>query len=139
MSNCKDPLHIPSAKLVVYHPFTGEEVLILNKALLDQQNCWTNLENIKRLHEDRLRLEYLVEESSTPYIYNEDWTQTQFDLQDAWGFPRDEKYHRFWDRPLCKCPKMDNDDRWPTGNYIISDDCPLNGKGAQVSEKDTDK
>lgn len=55
--------------------------------------------------------------------------QIEYLLQDAWGFPRDKKYHKFWWAINCTCPVSDNMDRYPTGNYIVNSDCPLHGEG----------
>jgi hypothetical protein len=56
-------------------------------------------------------------------------TELEFQLQKAWGFQQDSKYHKFWERPRCTCPKMDNDDGYPYGYYTISGVCPLHGSG----------
>ena len=50
----------------------------------------------------------------------------EFKLQELWGFPQDGNFHRFWEAPKCKCPKMDNKDRYPH-RQIISSKCPLHG------------
>lgn len=55
------------------------------------------------------------------------WTTNEFALQRLWGFSEDAKYHRFWDAKGCTCPKMDNDDAYPTGYYIVNRLCPLHG------------
>jgi len=120
-----DLLHIPSARLVVW--YKGEEALMLNKALLDQQLCWENLERLKDLHVRRLEIEDAMEDRS--YVTTNIWTEIQFQLQDAWKFPRDSRYHRFWDIPSCTCPKLDNDDRYPSDLYIIDMSCRLHGNG----------
>lgn len=54
-------------------------------------------------------------------------TDLEFVLQDAWRFPRDIKFHKFWERPGCSCPKMDNEDAWPTGYYVRIGDCLIHG------------
>lgn len=54
--------------------------------------------------------------------------EIEFALQDAWGFEREDRFHKFWIRPHCRCPKLDNEDRYPTGYYIMSDACPLHGE-----------
>lgn len=54
-------------------------------------------------------------------------TGIEFELQELWGFPMDIKYHKFWERPRCKCCKMDNEERAGTGYYIINENCPLHG------------
>lgn len=55
-------------------------------------------------------------------------TQIEYELQALWGFKKDKKYHKFWNLPGCQCPKMDNDDIWPSGYYITSGSCPIHGK-----------
>ena len=117
-----DDLHVPNADLVVWH--NGKEHMMLNKSLLDQQNCWENLEWIKELHGLRLVLEGQLAEEATPEGLGE-WTDIQLLLQEAWGFPVDDKFHRFWDMKGCLCPKMDNNDAYPAGHYVISSDCPV--------------
>lgn len=54
-------------------------------------------------------------------------TDLEFVLQDAWRFPRDIKFHKFWERPGCSCPRMDNNDAWPTGYYVRSGGCLIHG------------
>lgn len=51
----------------------------------------------------------------------------QYRLQDAWKFPKDICYHKFWLLPKCECPKMDNDDAYPTGRYVMNSACPIHG------------
>ena len=143
MSDYKDPLHVPSADLVVWH--NGKEHMMLNKALLDQQNCWENLDWLKELHESRLVLEDEIADTVeqraaggndertvallklSMELYLEEWTSIQFLLQEAWGFPEDVRFHRFWDMKGCKCPKMDNNDSYPSGFYITGGDCRVHG------------
>ena len=48
-------------------------------------------------------------------------------LQLLWFNRVDLNYYRFWDIPKCGCPKMDNSDRYPYGNYIISEGCKFHG------------
>ena len=129
MVKYKDPLHIPSAQLVVSH--NGKEILLLNKALLDQQNCWKNLDKLKALHEERLELEDMMHASNDPgflILCDTLYTQIEFELQDAWGFPRNANFHRFWMRPKCTCPHIDNEDSYPFGFYVTVGNCPLHGK-----------
>lgn len=57
-------------------------------------------------------------------------TDLEFRLQKAWGFSQDINFHKFWERPRCTCPKMDNDDTYPYGYYTTSLDCPLHGRGS---------
>jgi hypothetical protein len=48
-------------------------------------------------------------------------------LQEVWKFGVNQNYYRFWEVPRCTCPKMDNDDSYPYGRYVISSNCPLHG------------
>lgn len=48
-------------------------------------------------------------------------------LQLQWFNKVDMKYYRFWDIPKCVCPKVDNTERYPYGNYIISENCKFHG------------
>lgn len=59
---------------------------------------------------------------------NEVATELEFGLQKLWGFPLDYDWHRFWEIPGCACPKMDNEDRYPYGNYIINQKCRIHGE-----------
>ena len=123
----KDPLHVPSANLVVWHK--GKETLMLNKRLLDQQNCWTNLEAIKACHSEKLHIYDEMNETDDTgllMLFDALLTQIEYELQGLWGFPLDIKYHRFWERPKCTCPKLDNADWYPV-RQVISGDCPLHG------------
>lgn len=51
----------------------------------------------------------------------------EFLLQDAWGFPRNEDWHRHWEVPNCRCPPLDNMDAYPYCSYI-SGACPVHGE-----------
>ncbi len=53
--------------------------------------------------------------------------EIEYELQQAWGFPKSTKYHKFWETPTCTCPKMDNEDRYPSGNYVVMTSCPVHG------------
>jgi len=112
----------------------GRIITRINPLLLDTQNCWDRLEDIKELHKVKYMLMVEMKAAYDAGLrkdvltsYAERITEIEFKLQDAWGFPRNNYYHRFWDLPGCKCPKMDNDDRWPTGMYVYSGDCPIHG------------
>lgn len=122
-----DPLHIPYAELVVTN---RDESMTLNKSLLDRQNCWQNLDLIKSLHMERMELEHVMELVSNPSHLKElfqIWTDIQFDLQEAWGFPRSKDHHMFWTVPRCTCPVLDNRDSYPSGYYYIASKCPIHG------------
>jgi len=133
---CEDimpDLHIPTKELVVYH--NGKGVMVLNKNLIDSQNCWHMLSVLKTLHSVRLCIEDGMKTESEKDkpdeqvmdVFNEMWESNQFNLQEAWGFPKDSKFHRFWDIPACECPRMDNSDNYPYGHYVTSGGCNIHG------------
>jgi hypothetical protein len=131
----KDPLHVPSIKLVV--SFNGIPKMMLNKQLLDKQNCWDRLDLIKQLHEERFSIEErmtAVDENSTgleAYTLDKEWCANQFALQRAWGFPENNAFHAFWSIPTCKCPRLDNSERYGYGSFFISESCHLHWKSLQ--------
>lgn len=125
-SNYIDPVHIPTGSLVVF--YEGQPKIMLNKALLDQQNCWENLEAIKEVHWLKLMFNELIRETNSLKELKElvkDITECEFELQRLWGFPEDIKFHKFWLTSGCTCPKLDNEDIYPSTNYWISGNCLL--------------
>jgi hypothetical protein len=74
-----------------------------------------------------LKHQYTCKEISAS-TYVELWEQNEYRLQELWGFPKDPNYHRFWEMAGCTCPKMDNEDAYPTGYYTRSGNCPLHGE-----------
>lgn len=116
--------------------YQGEPKLTLNRRLLDSQDCWDNLETIKSLHRDRFRIEEslgVVNDIDQLNILTNKWTEVQYNLQTAWGFEMNSNFHRFWEIPACTCPSMDNMDRYPTKDYLISDNCKLHGREGYMS------
>jgi len=112
----------------------GRRGIILNSALLDQQRAWDNLETIKGLHKAKLQLYQELYEMDEDNLDSErckeiagEITELEFQLQDAWKFPRDSNFHKFWETPRCICPTMDNNDAWPVGYYVIVATCPIHG------------
>ena len=104
---------------------------MINYDLARQRNL--NAETIAKIetlqsHRDNLATEYKAGHIG-PRLYKDAWTANEFALQKLWGFSEDYKFHRFWDMEGCKCPKMDNDDSYPTGYYVTIEDCPLHGWG----------
>jgi hypothetical protein len=55
------------------------------------------------------------------------WYETNVLLQKLWKFDLDEKYIKFWEFPRCTCPKMDNDDNYPSGYYVTVQNCIYHG------------
>jgi len=57
-----------------------------------------------------------------------DWVENEYMLQNLWGFPESSAYHKWWSLPQCTCPKMDNEDAYPVGYYVMNDSCPMHGQ-----------
>lgn len=111
----------------------GNLVSKINQALVKRQGIGDErLAKIQALHERRYLLiqemEQLPRESGFLLkIGAEAITEIDYELQELWGFERNREYHRFWELPHCTCPKMDNNERYGTGMYIINQDCPIHG------------
>ena len=55
------------------------------------------------------------------------WFNNEKLLQKVWKFDNNDSYIKFWTFPKCTCPKMDNEDRYPIGFYIVNGECPIHG------------
>lgn len=54
--------------------------------------------------------------------------QIEFDLQEAWKFPKNTDWHSWWFQvPHCKCPNLDNWDLIGTKLAIVNESCPVHG------------
>ena len=51
-------------------------------------------------------------------------------LGEIWFGKADLSYYKFWEVPRCICPKIDNEDIYPSDSYYYSMGCPLHGKKA---------
>ena len=110
-----------------------DEGIRLNEHLILQQNLSEyEVLQILKLHEYRLtiRAKMRALPSDNPKIkaYAKELEQIEFLLQDAWKFERNINYHKFWEAPHCTCPKMDNEDAWPSGYYVKALVCPVHGE-----------
>ena len=50
-----------------------------------------------------------------------------FEIQEAMGFEKSKKFHKWYETPKCICPKSDNRECLGTDYRIIAQDCPLHG------------
>lgn len=122
-------MDIQDKDLIVWHGIVP--MFRINKNLLIRQKCEANLKDIITQHELKLQIyDWIREESDTAILkeYSRWLTDIEFTLQELWNFPKDQNFHRFWDTENCLCPKLDNDDSYPTGYYSINVRCPLHGK-----------
>lgn len=105
-------------------------VMRINARLVFSQKCEKNVPAILEKHLERLEVHIAMMETDDQdllQIYDQMYTDVEFELQDLWGFPRNANFHRFWERPKCGCPRMDNED-WYPHRSVISGDCPLHWK-----------
>ena len=56
------------------------------------------------------------------------WLENERSLQKLWGFEENDNYIKWWNVPKCGCPKLDNEDAYPTGYYTTSGNCLIHGK-----------
>jgi hypothetical protein len=106
----------------------------LNYEMLKRQKCTSDeIRLILELAKDKYEL---YKEMYTAALQNDSRklkllakkvTKIEYALQRLWHFKRDKKFHRFWEMPGCKCPKMYNAEVWPTKYYITNDNCPIHG------------
>lgn len=88
------------------------------------------LKKIVDLHVQRILLEESFvspTNTMTGEEYHEQWTKNQCDLQNLWGFGVDYNYHMFWRMSGCDCPKLDNQDNYPSGPYYFNSSCKVHG------------
>ena len=69
---------------------------------------------------------------SSPYSnfkeMHQDLHELDFSIQEAFGFPQNKDFHRFWEYPGCSCPYIDNFDTWGTSSHYYNENCPVHGK-----------
>ncbi len=123
-------------KYGVYHH--GELKFFVNKDLLKKQKVLHNLKKIKELHVYALGITELmiqmnpISDEEDLRTCDEELTEIEFKLQELQGFKRDVIYHQFWRRPHCRCPFLDNCERYPTENSIVNGNCPLHAPKTPV-------
>lgn len=107
----------------------------LNYEMLKRQKCTsTDIKGILKLAEEKRRLFAMMYTAALQNNSRElkslakDVTEIEYMLQKLWHFKKNKKFHRFWEMPGCKCPKMDNAEAWPTGYYVYNGNCPIHGK-----------
>lgn len=117
---------------------SGEVLTTLNRRLAERQAITDEqLDALKTSHQ----LRWMLFETAKQ-VYNKPVTlqmlASMFDAleteqQKLWNFPADPNYHRFFDFPGCKCPKMDNAEAMGTQYRIYSGDCSIHGSVPKVS------
>lgn len=110
--------------------------IFLNRLLIKRQGCTVEtVEKLKQVHYERMGVIKRMEETDDPValqVLNKSIIEIDFKLQELWGFPQDPNYHRWWEVPKCKCPKLDNSDNYGTKYRIIRGDCPVHNMPKEI-------
>lgn len=104
---------------------------VLNPELLQsQKRSLEDIAEILGLHARKIALFKDMETANEFSLeaYGRELREVEYALQRAWNFPQSAKYHKFWEVPRCTCPKLDNAERYPTGNYVINETCLVHGE-----------
>jgi len=105
----------------------GKAVLTLNSRLAKIQ-CVSEeqIRNLKYLHYEKYKLFEQCKVQTDVNLLRMLAAMLElieYELQRNWNFPLNKNFHKFWNIPGCSCPKMDNEDAFPTGYYVHSDSC----------------
>ncbi len=117
-------------KYAVYSEDTGELLFIISKEFVAKYKAEDKLSKLKQVYRTKGQLYKLIEEEKDPELlraFAEDVTECEYELQRIYGFVLNKDYHRFWETPKCLCPIQDNLDRYPSDNYVYSQQCTLHG------------
>ena len=109
----------------------NDQTVTLNEDLIAKQGIdGEAIAEILGLHAKKLALFEAMKaaEEFSLEAYGRELRDNEFALQRAWGFPQSAKYHRFWEVPRCTCPTMDNEERYPSGMYVVNGNCPVHGE-----------
>lgn len=104
----------------------------INPHMLESQNAWKNLKRLRELIYEKLEIEYEMLKTNDVdllYLFDKLYDIVELEIQDCFNFKKDFNNLRFWRRPKCLCPKMDNADLWGTSMKVINNECPLHGDG----------
>lgn len=107
------------------------DCVFLNPDLIRKQKLtWLKVKLILSLHKEKFKILDMMQKSTNIKLIRRGAkaiTYIEYDLQSAWGFKKDKKYHRFWEVPHCTCPKFDNEDVYPSNYYVINGSCLIHG------------
>jgi hypothetical protein len=99
--------------LAIKQKVTDEQ---LSALILSHQLRWLLFETAKGITEP-LKLQMLANV----------FTALEFEQQKLWNFPQDQNFHRFFEFPGCKCPRLDNLEALGTPYRITAQNCPIHG------------
>lgn len=108
----------------------------LNRELLVRQGVSKESEQaLLRTHKIKALLVEEMELTDDPALLRQ-LAQTIEELETCqqilWNFAPDPTKHYWWAYPKCKCPKLDNQERWGVDQRIISMDCPVHGNTSKA-------
>ena len=109
----------------------GNSKIKLNKHFIEKQDAMDNLDDLKSCYRQKLEIYNSIIVDNDPKQFKEFarlLTNLENEIQELFNFEANINFHRFWETPKCKCPKLDCEDAWPTGYYTISGDCPFHGE-----------
>lgn len=66
-------------------------------------------------------------EKTKLHIIAEHISDIEYELQEAWGWVRDDLWHRTWLLPHCECSTTANISAYPHHRFV-SPKCPVHGK-----------
>jgi len=118
-----------SESFIVEYP--GREPFYINPNLCKKQKI--TLEGLGELRTLHLGVQNILnamehtDDVGTLKVLNMEWKRLQFELQQVWGFEQNANFHHWYTVPKCRCPKIDNAERWGTGYGIVSGACPIHG------------
>ena len=110
----------------------------VNLSLAEERGLsYDDIRIVETLHKvrDRIHKKLKAKEAEpTPAVskFLEDIEET---LGEIWFGKADLSYYKFWKVPKCTCPKIDNEEiypSWASWAYYYSIDCPLHGKKARL-------
>jgi hypothetical protein len=105
-----------NVKLAKHHNLSDEQIATIREIYtrkIDVLDCMAEMDPNDPADES-----FIVE--SDKYL-----DECEAELQKAWGFEVNSNWYRFWERPHCTCPKLDNLDTYPHGHYVYNVNCPV--------------
>lgn len=107
--------------------------ILLNPDLIKKQKLDDEaVMQIMKWHQFRLSVFDIMAETDDPIWLHRLAAmveEIEYELQRLWRFPRSRDHHTWWNRvPKCRCPRMDNAERYGTPYRIISGACPVHGE-----------
>lgn len=103
----------------------------MNLSLLKSNGKEDNLEELKEVYIELYKTFEKMENTDNPitlFNLNKHITELEFKMQELWGFPINEDYHRYWFQcPKCSCGKIDNNEAIETKFRYINPACIIHG------------